>query len=181
MHPLPLVLGAVQAATAMRQQAERVDRYNQALQRSQELGLPLLVVGAPAYSSPFRAHPCGDVTLDIREAVLYQCPEGGIISDVRDIPFPDGYFGAIFCSHVLEHLPTRDDILRAWSEMNRISNGNVFIAGPSRLGLWNWVMSEHSMFVTQKGTGELEIGSPISPLERLGAVGLAISAFLLAH
>ena len=179
MHWFPIAVGSLQAVTMLRQQDERNIRFAQAYEIAQKSGRPLLVVGAPSYMSPFRGHPCGDITLDISEDVARQCPEGFIIADVREIPFPDSYFGAAFCSHVLEHLSSREDILRAWNELNRVSGGNALIAGPSRLGLWNWVIPEHSMFVTQNDKGNLEIDSPISPVERLGAVGIALAALAL--
>jgi SAM-dependent methyltransferase len=37
--------------------------------------------------------------------------------DIQDIPYPDGYFDVIYCSHVLEHVP---DDRRAMGERYRV-------------------------------------------------------------
>jgi len=37
--------------------------------------------------------------------------------DLTDIPYPDGFFDAVYCSHVLEHIP---DDQRAMKELCRV-------------------------------------------------------------
>jgi len=79
------------------------------------LGKPLLNVGCgnTAY---------GDVNLDINPKNVPHFIQG----DATDIPYPDKYFGALFASHILEHLEDPDQALREW---NRVAD-KVFVLVP---------------------------------------------------
>ncbi|HKQ06596.1 MAG TPA: class I SAM-dependent methyltransferase [Blastocatellia bacterium] len=42
------------------------------------------------------------------------------VQDVRSLAFPDRFFDVVFVSNVLEHLPARDDVLRALVDFHRV-------------------------------------------------------------
>lgn len=147
-----ITAGALLVATSLDQQAERTQKYNQGLAYSRAAGKPLLVVGTPGRF--FRAHPCGDVTLDLNPMVLRQCPQGGLVADVREIPYPPGYFGAALASHVMEHLPSVEDAILAWGELHRVAD-LVLVAGPSPLNLIARLVPDHCLWAYQLPDGSL--------------------------
>ena len=118
-------------------------------------GKPLLVIGGPwgvkAYRRLFDkpAHGNGDVCLDIDRRALEGHP-CAVVASCTDIPFGDKSFGAIFSSHVLEHMPTTQMAEQALAEMNRVA-GSVFIAYPSRQSIAAWIIRDHHIWVWQKG------------------------------
>lgn len=69
------------------------------------------------------------VTLDLDDDADVQ-----VHADARDLPFPDGSFDAVLCSHVLEHIPEDVDVAR---EMERVlrSDGVALIQVPVDLNL----------------------------------------------
>ena len=73
-----------------------------------------------------------------------------VVASCTDIPFSDKSFGAVFSSHVLEHMPTTQMAEQALAEMNRVA-GSVFIAYPSRQSIAAWIISDHHIWVWQKG------------------------------
>jgi membrane protein DedA with SNARE-associated domain len=115
----------------------------------------LLVIGGPWGAKPLRrwfnlpAHGGGDICLDIDRRAIegHQCP---VIASVTDIPFADKTFGAVFISHVLEHLPTVADAKKALEEMGRVSE-SVFVVYPSRQSIAAQLMKEHRLWVWQIG------------------------------
>ena len=127
--------------------SERRKIFNQARQYADNVGKPLLVVGAPKLRFN---HPCGDVTIDISPAMARFC--NGEVADVRAIPYPDDSFGAAFCSHVLEHLATVDDAGKALDELERVAD-KVFVASPSKSSLSAWLNPNHHLWVTSSGDG----------------------------
>lgn len=124
----------------------RREAYAEARIFSDQVSKPLLVVGAPLFGF---SHPCGDVTIDLNPQRLRFCPTGGQVADVRAIPYPDKYFGAAHCSHVLEHLHTVEDAERALSELNRVAD-KVWVVSPSKLSLIAWIYAQHHLWVTEK-------------------------------
>jgi ubiquinone/menaquinone biosynthesis C-methylase UbiE len=72
------------------------------------------------------------------------------VADVRDIPYPGGYFGAVFCSHVLEHLPTPEDACQAIKEMERVAD-RVFLVVPHKSSIIAWLHPDHHLWVTVDG------------------------------
>ena len=42
-------------------------------------------------------------------------------ADVQALPFDDKEFGVVFCSHVLEHLPSAEVCAQAWGELHRVA------------------------------------------------------------
>lgn len=108
---------------------------------------PLLVIGTPKHSF---SHPFGDVTIDTDTDKLGQ--GNTEIADVRDIPYPNDYFGATYCSHVLEHLPTIEDAFKALDEMERVSN-RVFTVSPHKTSLIAQIYPGHNLWITPSGDG----------------------------
>lgn len=148
-----LALTAWQGLVFASMEVERSRKYREAETYSQATGKPLLVVGGPFGSTllrklfQFRAHGCGDLCLDLDASACQNCPT--VEGDVRDIPFPDEYFGAAFVSHVLEHLPTVDDALQAVQELYRVAD-EVWIVSPPKSCLYAWVMASHHLWIRQE-------------------------------
>ena len=57
------------------------------------------------------------------------------VADALDLPFPDGQFDVVVCSHVYEHVP---DPAKMFSEIHRVlgANGICYFAAGNRL-MWN--------------------------------------------
>lgn len=143
-----------QAGMMISQGVERTERYREARQHADRLGKPLLVVGGPLGSDFHRmfsipAHGFGDVCLDInpgacRNSVPY------VDADIRDIPFEDQVFGAVYVSHVLEHLATTADCAQAVRELTRVAD-RVFVCCPRKGTILAWLAPEHHLWVRQEG------------------------------
>lgn len=129
-------------------------KYHDAQAQAEKLGKPLLVAGGPWGALPYRyqfkvpAHGGGDVCLDIDWHALRGHP-CGILSDVRHIPFRDECFGAVFASHILEHLSTVEDAVAALNELKRVSD-TVFVVSPSRQSIAAWLKREHHLWLWQE-------------------------------
>jgi len=126
---------------------ERRQVFNQARDYADSVGKPLLVVGSPKFRFN---HPCGDVTIDISPEMAKFC--NGLVADIREIPYPNGYFGAAFASHVVEHLATIEDAKAAFDEMERVAD-RVFIVSPHKSSLMAWIHPSHHLWVTPSGGG----------------------------
>ena len=151
---LLLGLATYQIGVQVKQGAEVATNYNNAVQSAKESGKPLLVVGGP-YGSRitghvfgFKAHGCGDVCLDIDARACNGCPF--TYGDLKDIPFPDSYFGSAFASHVLEHLLTVEDAYKACDELYRVAD-KVFICAPGRESIYARLLPEHHLWIKQVG------------------------------
>jgi hypothetical protein len=135
---------------------EKHRKYEAAVACCRKLGKPLLVAGGPWGSYRIRrwlrmpAHGFGNVCLDIERRAFEGHP-CGIVADVTQIPFRDKAFGAVFASHLLEHLPSISAAERAVDELNRVAEA-VYIVCPSRQSVWAWLHSGHHLWVWQKGT-----------------------------
>lgn len=152
----PLLM--TQGVANLEQIGERHLQYKRAFWTSKQLDKPLLVIGRP--KTPWN-HPCSpDVTVDIDPAVLRDCPVGGTVADVRDLPFTDKEFGASFASHVLEHLPI-PDISLSWKELHRVSHV-VFVAGPREGNILASLIPDHTSFVYQLQDGSIRV-NPFNP------------------
>ncbi|UCH50376.1 MAG: methyltransferase domain-containing protein [Chloroflexota bacterium] len=130
-------------------------RYKAAAANARKTGKPLLVAGGPWSNRGVRrwlnmpAHGGGDVCLDIERRAFRGHP-CGVIADVTRIPFCDKAFGAVFASHILEHLPSTYHADRALDELNRVAE-TVFLAYPSRQSVGAWLHPGHYLWVWQKG------------------------------
>ena len=128
--------------------------YKAAVFHARKAGKPLLVAGGPWSNRGIRrwlnmpAHGSGDVCLDI-ERRAFQGHPCGVIADVTRIPFCDKAFGAVFASHILEHLPSTHYADRALDELGRVAEG-VFLVYPSRQSVGAWLHPGHHLWVWQK-------------------------------
>ena len=129
-------------------------KYRAACTRAREKGKPLLVAGGPWGITRTRrrfnvpAHGNSDVCLDIDPRALGDHPSG-VVANVTHIPFADKSFGAVFASHLLEHLPTVEAASQALDELNRVAEA-VYIVYPSRQSLAGWLIPDHHLWVWQK-------------------------------
>jgi len=127
----------------------RWHRYRTARAFARSKGKPLLVVGRPG--GRLRVYGCGDVTLDTSPKVVSDCPQGGVVGDVRHIPFPDHHFGAVFCSHVLDVLDSPEDATQALNELGRVAE-RVFICYTLRSNLyWRFLAKEIKVWLNERG------------------------------
>jgi hypothetical protein len=139
-------------------------KYRAARAYATALNKPLLVVGGPWGNKRLRrilrmpAHGNGDVCLDIDGNAMAGHPNG-VVASVTQMPFSDKSFGAVFVSHVLEHLPTIDEVKVALRELDRVAEA-VFIACPSRQSLASWVIPGHHLTVWQKAKAAYLKGAP---------------------
>ena len=129
-------------------------QYKAASARALKEGKPLLVAGGPWGVTRTRrrlnkpAHGNGDVCLDIDRRAFDGHPRA-VVASVTHIPFADKCFGAVFASHLLEHLPTVDAASQALDELNRVSEA-VYIVYPSRQSFAGWLVPDHHLWVWQK-------------------------------
>ncbi len=129
-------------------------KFAAAKAQSSQTNKPLLVCGGPWGSKPFRrllhmpAHRGGDYCLDIDRHAVDGEPNS-VVASVTQVPFVDKSFGAVFASHLLEHMPDIATAKQALAELNRISDA-VFIACPSRQSLIARMMLEHHVWVWQE-------------------------------
>lgn len=151
MHPLiGLILGIAAIHEGTQQATEVEERrhvFKQARDYADSVGKPLLVVGAPKFEFN---HPPGDVTIDISPDIPTSCDYE--IADVRDIPYPDKFFGSVFCSHVLEHLSNMEDACRALDELDRVAD-MVLIVSPHKSSIAAWLHPEHRLWITPSEDG----------------------------
>ena len=130
-----IVLGIVGAAVAyqafftIKENIERHTHFNAALAFARLVDKPLLVVGL---QRRFWEPPNGDVTVDIDPEVL--TIEGGVLADVKNMPFTDKRFGAAYVAHILEHMETVLDVETAVNECMRIAD-RVYFLCPSPYGI----------------------------------------------
>ena len=151
MSLITYVLVGFLAKEGVQWASERDERrlaFTQAREYSNYVSKPLLVVGAP--KRVVGSHPCGDVTIDIDPNIDSVCPYE--VADIRAIPYPSNYFGAAYCSHVLEHLNTIDDAVQALREMHRVAD-KVFVVGPHKTSMFAQLHPEHKLWILPTGDG----------------------------
>ena len=141
-----------QCAYAFRGWDEKVTKYDYAQQAAAQSGKPLLVVGGPWGSGlsgrilGMKAHGCGDLCVDLDPDSCEGCPY--LEADITDLPFTDGEFGAVFCSHVLEHMADVETIQSAWSELHRVAD-TVVVCVPVKQLIVHWLVPDHYLWVSQ--------------------------------
>lgn len=103
----------------------RRDGYAAAKARAEELGLPLLVVGAPhaGFVNVWLSdYGCGDLCVDLEGCPGCERAVTGRAEDVLPM-LPDGSAVA-FVSCTLEYV---DDVERVWRELRRVAGREVFV------------------------------------------------------
>jgi ubiquinone/menaquinone biosynthesis C-methylase UbiE len=63
------------------------------------------------------------------------------------LPFTDGEFGAVFCSHVLEHMADVETIQSAWSELHRVAD-TVVVCVPVKQLIVHWLVPDHYLWAS---------------------------------
>jgi len=129
-----VIIGAValyEVSLSLSMHLEDVRYWEQSKRYCEEIGKPLLLIGMRR--GPWM-YEQGDVTVDLDSKVLDV--SGGVMADVRDMPFAPKQFGVCFCEHVLEHLPTPYDAELAINECARVSDKAVFVC-PSPYSLYS--------------------------------------------
>lgn len=128
---------------------DRRNKFRQAQEYARSSGKPLLVVGRPG-NNRIKVYTGGDVTIDLDPAVLTDCPKGGCVADVRNIPYPDGYFGAVFVSFVLDYLPSVQEFEKALAELQRVAD-KLIICYTLPLNLrWRFFGRKERLWINKK-------------------------------
>jgi len=105
--------------------------FGQAKRAADRCGKPLLNVGCKSVYTD-----SSDVNLDIVARDVPRFVRG----DIQDLKmFTDKEFGAVYASHVLEHVEDPDAALK---ELHRISE-NVFVITPLPIWPWTWLHRDH--------------------------------------
>ena len=133
----------------------RDTEFEKARNHADSLGKPLLVIGRPDGWTEDRevkkgdsswwntgAHPCGDITIDVRPIKGNECPNY-ISTDAADLSMiPTGSIGAIFSSCTLEHIP---NLPQAYREMLRVLDfhGEIYSVLPQRYSIFAWIFPHH--------------------------------------
>jgi len=155
-----------QATVMIGMRLETANKYAMARAVAKGLNKPLLVVGGPLGSSltgklfGIRAHGCGNMCTDIDPRACEGC-NPVVLADIKDLPFMDNQFGAVFCAHVLEHMPNAEACGRAWQELHRVAE-EVFICLPPKKSLWAWFVPDHYLWVQHVGDGVIQVQERIT-------------------
>lgn len=124
--------------------SDRTARYNEASHYALLMEKPLLVVGQPR-----GRHPCGDVCIDLNGCPTCAVSVNANIEDLSN--YDDKTFGAVFVSHVLEHVKNPD---LAWAELNRVGE-KVFMAYPYSCRVLARFVPDHKWLIKQTSEGYL--------------------------
>lgn len=143
----------------------RSSTARQARQYADKRGMPLLNIGAGTDkgTAMFGKTLYGDVNCDLygRKDIPHGTPGEVTYADAQDLnEFEDGQFGAVFASHLLEHLPEPD---RAIDEFLRIAGNDydaLFIITPMWWDPVTWLHPGHLWYATD-GAGGTKGGKTI--------------------
>lgn len=133
--------------------------FDLARKKADSIGKPLLVIGRPDGWTKDRtvrdgdtswaktgAHPCGDITVDIRPKDASSCPNY-IQADASDLSMiKTDSVGAIFSSCTLEHIV---NLPNAYKEMIRVlsPNGEIYSVLPQKWSIFAWLFPTHHWVV----------------------------------
>jgi len=156
------LLGALAAYTAGAYLYDVVVRPQSVATQAQaycrKVGKPLLNVGAGTASSSLRARllghtSWGQVNLDLAAPPSRPCRPIGMHpgtsepchGDAMQLPWPDGYFGAVIASHVLEHVQDPHQALREWCRVADV----VYVIVPVWWAPHTWLHPGHRWYIPQ--------------------------------
>lgn len=155
MNPI-LILAGWQLLASAKENKERILVYDEALKYSRQVKKPLVVIGGPKGNTKAGiifgkwAHGAGDLCIDINEEA---CGNANYLNaDIKQIPLPDKYAGAVFVSHVLEHLNHKEDCIKAIQEITRIAD-RVYIVGPHKWNPFAWLHPDHKLWILVSENG----------------------------
>ncbi len=118
---------------------------------------PLLNIGAgTGRTALFGSTLYGDVNVDIggRRDVAHGTGGAVTYGDAHRMPeFPDGCFGAILASHVLEHLDRPDIAITEWLRLVGGNRAALFVVTPSWWAPHTWLHPEHKWFFPDGAAG----------------------------
>jgi SAM-dependent methyltransferase len=115
-------------------------------------GKPLLNVGCGAAYTEL-----SDVNLDI----VPQEANNFVHGDIQNLSmFKEKQFGAVYASHVVEHM---EDLDAALAELHRVAD-NVFIITPFPLWPWAWLCPGHRWVLWE---GKKVAGTPYNLIKRI--------------
>ena len=125
--------------------------FTRAREAADRLGKPLLNAGCGIWY--WRAITESDVNLDETSRNV----PNFVLGTVEDMSmFKDKEFGAVFCSHVLEHVK---DLGKARLELERVADYQ-FIITPSPLFLTNWFCPGHRRIFRDTGGKDVWLELP---------------------
>lgn len=133
-----------QSCASLLEMRERTKVYDLALRQARMMGKPLVVAGGSK-----GRHGTGDLCVDI-DPRSCQGATTFLQADIRSIPLPDKFAGAVFASHVLEHLRTVRDAEIALCELQRIGDF-VYVVSPHKWNIFASLHPDHHLWVTRKG------------------------------
>lgn len=115
----------------------RRQQYERALLRARETGKPLVVVGAPGNGAVNRAlgpdYGCGDLCIDIEGCA--GCATSATGPTELVLPELGDDSAVVFVSCTLEYV---DDVDRVWTELQRVSRGDLYLVTVEPLSLTAW-------------------------------------------
>jgi len=154
-----------QLAVQLYERSEREARWGDAVEHALAVGKPLLNIGC-GYDPRY----VGDVNIDIQEPGFELHPNY-VQASIYSIPYPDKYFGAVFVSHVLEHL---EDPAAAMSEMDRVAD-RTYICVPLPMNLLSAFWPGHRwIFMATQAV-------PNSPAANVAVVAMAAGSGYLIY
>lgn len=133
---------------------ELASREAKAYARSK--GKPLLNIGAGGPRALQGQHIIpGAVNIDImgRRDIPHGTPGAVTYGDAYDLPFPDGHFGAVLASHIIEHLEDPGRAVREWLRVVGGDQKALFVITPSWWATYGWLHPEHLWYWTDHAGG----------------------------
>ena len=124
----------------------------QARKYADQRGLPLLNVGAgTGPTAMFGPTFYGDVNVDLsgRKDVQHGTPGEVSYADAQDLSaFADGQFGAVFASHLVEHLPDPEAAIREFLRVSGNDPDALFVITPRWWDPAAWAHPGHLWYAT---------------------------------